>query len=144
MINDDNPEIDMKKNDLKAFMEEEFGNNIQFCLSECKNKSQFVCSSSVSVNDSINKLRSLDCVKVAKEHIRKALLNVDFGLEDKFCDAQELRGSWSNTQIPDALLTFFASLFNINRTILMTEIFEEGNTTPFDEEEDNYSESSSD
>ena len=40
MINDDNPEIDMKNNDLKAFMEEEFGNNIQFCLSECKNKSK--------------------------------------------------------------------------------------------------------
>ena len=141
MIIDDNPEIDMKNNELKAFMEEEFGNNIQFCFSESKNKSQFVYSSSVSVNDAINKLRSLDCVKVAGEHIRKAPLNVNFGLED---NAQELRESWSNTQIPDVLLTIVASLFNINQTILITEIFEEGNTTPFDEEEDDYSESSSD
>ena len=39
MINDDNPEIDMKNNKLKALMEEKFGNNIQFCLSESKNKS---------------------------------------------------------------------------------------------------------
>ena len=68
----------------------------------------------------------------------------DFGLEDKFCNAQELRESWSNTQIPDILLTLFALLFNINRTILMTEIFEEGNTTTFDEGEDDYSESSND
>ena len=81
------------------------------------------------------------CVKVAGEHIRKAPLNVNFGLED---NAQELRESWSNTQIPDVLLTIVASLFNINQTILITEIFEEGNTTPFDEEEDDYSESSSD
>ena len=93
MINDDNPEIDMKNNELKAFMEEELGNNIQFCLSESKNKSHFVYSSSASVNDTINKLRSLDFVKVAGGHIRKALLNVDFGLEDRFCDAHELRES---------------------------------------------------
>ena len=87
MINDDNPEIDMKNNELKAFMEEEFGNNIQFCLSESKNKSQFAYSSIVSVNDAINKLCSLDCIKVAGEHIRKALLNVDFGLKGRFYDA---------------------------------------------------------
>ena len=66
MINSDNPEIDKKNNELKAFLEEEFQTNIQFCLSDSKNKSQFVYSSSVSV-------------KNAAEHIRKVLLNVDFG-----------------------------------------------------------------
>ena len=50
----------------------------------------FVYSSSVSVNDAVNKLHSLDCVKAAPEHIRKVLLNVDFGLEDRFCDAREI------------------------------------------------------
>ena len=97
MINNDNPEIDMKNNELKAFLEEEFQTNIQFCLSDSKNKSQFVYSSSVSVNDAINKLRSSDCVKNAAEHISKVPLNVDFGLEDRFCDAQELKNSYSNT-----------------------------------------------
>ena len=43
MINNDNPEIDMKNNELKAFLEEEFQTNIQFCLSDSKNKSQFGC-----------------------------------------------------------------------------------------------------
>lgn len=85
---------------------------------------------------------NLDCIKAAGKHIGNVLLYVDFGLEDRFCDAQELRESWSNTQ--DVLLTFFASLFNINRTILMKEIFKEGNTTPFDKEEGDYSENSSD
>ena len=32
MINDDNPEIDMKSNEVKVFLEEEFGNDIQFYL----------------------------------------------------------------------------------------------------------------
>ena len=110
MINSENSETDMKNNELKAFLEEEFQTNIQFCLSESKNKSQFVYSSSISVKDAINKLRSIDCVKNAAEHIRKVLLNVDFGLEDKFCDAQELKDSYSNTQIPDLLLSFFCNI----------------------------------
>ena len=46
--------------------------------------------SSVSVNDTINKLRSLDCFKAALEHIRKVLLNVDFGLKDRLCDGHKL------------------------------------------------------
>ena len=144
MINNDNPEIDMKNNELKAFLEEEFQTNIQFCLSDSKNKSQFVYSSSVSVNDAINKLRSLDCVKNAAEHIRKVLLNVDFGLEDGFCDAQELKNSYSNTQLPGVLLKFFASLFNVNRTMLMKESLEEGEICLFDEDEEDYHENSND
>ena len=39
----------------------------------------------MSVDDAINKLCSLDCIKAAGAH-RKVLLNVDFGLEDRFCD----------------------------------------------------------
>ena len=36
MINDDNPEIDTMNNELNGFLEGEFGNNIQFCLSDSK------------------------------------------------------------------------------------------------------------
>ena len=31
MIKDDNLEIDLKNNELKVFLEEEFGNNTRFC-----------------------------------------------------------------------------------------------------------------
>ena len=41
MINDDNPGIDIINNELNGFLEGEFGNNIQFCLSE--NKYKYVC-----------------------------------------------------------------------------------------------------
>ena len=89
-------------------------------------------------------MRSLDCVKNTAEHIRKVLLNVDFGLEDRFCDAQELKNSYSNTQIPDVLLTFLASLFNVNRTMLMKESLEEDEICLFDEDEEDYHENSND
>ena len=41
----------------------------------------------MSVNDAINKICSLDCVKVDVEHIRKVFLDDDFDLEDRFCNA---------------------------------------------------------
>ena len=138
MINNENPETEMKNNELKAFLEEELQTNIQFCLPESKNKSQFVYSSSISVKHAINKLYSIDCVKNAAEHVRKVLLNVDFGLEDKFCDAQELKDSHSNTQIQDVLLSFFATLFNINQTMLMKESLEEDETSLYDDDEEDY------
>ena len=84
MISYNNLEIDMKNNKLEVFLEEELGNNIQLSLLECKNKSQVIYSPSVSVNDVINKLRLLNCVKATTEHIRKVLLNVDLDLEDNF------------------------------------------------------------
>ena len=84
------------------------------------------------------------CIKAAAEQIRKVLFNVDLGLEDTFCNSQKLRDSWSNTQLPDVLLTYLSSLVNINQTILMKEIFEEGNSAPFDEGKDDYCENSSD
>ena len=128
---------------MKVFLEEELGNNTRFCLSESKNKSQFVYSSSVdAMMLSINFAHEI-CIKAAEEQIRKVLFSVDLGLEDKFCNAQKLRDSWSNTQLPDVLLTYLSSLVNIDQTILMKEIFEEGNSPPCDEEEDDYFENSS-
>ena len=72
-----------------------------------------VFSSSLDISGVINTLRPLDSVKVAAKVIRSKLFNVDFGLQDKFCDAEELKHSLRTTKIPDELLSFFAELFNI-------------------------------
>ena len=37
---------------------------------------------------------------------------VDFGLEDRLCDAAEFKHSWDTTRIPDAWLSLF--LFALN------------------------------
>ena len=45
--------------------------------------------------------------------LRKAIQRVDFGLQDSFCDSQDLQDSWENTMMPESLLTFFSALFHI-------------------------------
>ena len=89
MINDDSKEIDMKNNELNAFWRCDLGKISNSAYQRIK-INMFEYFSSVSVNDTINKFRSLDYFKAALEHIRKVLLNVDFGLKDRLCDGQKL------------------------------------------------------
>ena len=48
-----------------------------------------------------------------------ALLRADFGQQDKFCDAEELKHLWSTTRILNELITVFSVLFNIIKTTLL-------------------------
>ena len=73
-----------------------------------------VFSSSTSIDDVIKRLRSIDSTKLAAKKIRDVFLAMDFNLQDKCCDAQDLRNSWEQFCIPDELITFFGTLFNIN------------------------------
>ena len=56
-------------------------------------------------------------VKACGEIMRMALNNITFNLDDKFCDGDEMKESWENTQMPDQL--FFSPLFNIHRSCLL-------------------------
>lgn len=103
-------------NEIKLFMEETFGERIQFCISERKNQSTVVCSSSITVNDAVNLLRNMNIVKEAASQLRKALLGIYFGIDDKFCDSEELKNSWRTTRMPDDLITFLCELTNTNKS----------------------------
>ena len=82
MINT-NEDIDIKNNEVKIFLEEFFGNSIQFCKSDRQNQSSMVFFSSMNITDVINTLWSLNGVKSASRTIRDKLLNFAFGLQDK-------------------------------------------------------------
>ena len=71
------------------------------CYSERKNESMFMCSSKIDIQDVIDKLRSLDGIKIAAQKLRKSLLSFDFELNDKFCDAGELKEAWENKSMSD-------------------------------------------
>ena len=93
MINT-NEDINIKNDEIKIFLEEFFGNSIQFfesCESERQNQSSVVLSSSMDITDVINTLLLVDAFKSASRTIREKLLNVDFGLQNTFCDAEELK-----------------------------------------------------
>ena len=50
--------IDLQNSKVKMFLEESFGNQIQFCDSVKKNQSSFVFSSSVDIKDAFSKTNS--------------------------------------------------------------------------------------
>ena len=65
-------EIDSQNREVKMFLEESFGNQIQFCDSDKKNQSPFVFSSSVDIKDVVNLLRSIDTIKSAANILRQS------------------------------------------------------------------------
>ena len=61
----------------------------------------------------------MNVVKSFAEILREALVKVDFKIGDKCCDGHDMKESWETTQMPDQLLTFFASLFGIKRSRML-------------------------
>ena len=93
MINGNYGVDTISNKEVKSFMLEHFKDKIQFCESEQASKSLLAFSSDLEMRDVIKKLRSLNTVKITAQTIKKCLLEADFGLEDKYCDAQELNHS---------------------------------------------------
>ena len=84
----------MKNNELKNFLKEESSDEIQFCESDKKNQLSLFFSSSIKMTDIVNILCSIDTITSAAKLIRESLKNIDFGLQDKFCDSEELKQSY--------------------------------------------------
>ena len=105
MINNED-ESNLLNRDINCVLLDEFGDNIKFCNPERKKESQFVFFSLIELEDVVNSLRRMNAVKSAAATIKEALLNVDFKLENRFCDAQEFKKSWKASKVPDVLLTF--------------------------------------
>ena len=103
------------------FLLEHFQDKIQFCESEQANKSLIAFSSNLETRDVIKKLRSFNTVKIAAHAIRKCLLEADVGLEDKYCDAQELNHSWKDMVLPARLVAFYSVLYNVKQIKLLAE-----------------------
>ena len=69
--------------------------------------------------DVVRKLSSINSIKETAQIIRNAMKQVDFKLDDRFCDAEELKASWQSTSLPDCLVIFFSEVFNIPQIDLM-------------------------
>ena len=52
----------------------------------------------------------------------KNLLSFDFELNRKVYDVEELKVAWKNKSISHGFLTFFAKLFNMKKTNLISDI----------------------
>ena len=136
LINDKNGENFLSNKEIKLFLAESFGSLIQFCSSELKNESLMVSSSEIELQDIVKKIRSLDNIKTAAATIRQSRLDLDFGLDDKLCDAEELKEARRKKVMPDVLLTFFSTLFNLRLGNLLQGI-DEGSCANMDDENGN-------
>ena len=122
MVNEKD-DINIHNVEVKDFLENAFENIIQFCSSARLNESLFLFSSTISIQDVVKKLRSVNATRDGAKTIRKSLLNLDFRLNDKFCDAEELKTSWRKTVMPDELITFLVTLFPVHEATLLPRYF---------------------
>ena len=99
--------------EVKLYLINLFGDNIQFSKSPQKNQSQLVYSSNLTLDQVANKLRSVDFIKETAKIIRQSLLETDFSLDDEFGDAKQLEESWETTPIPHPLIEFLCELLNV-------------------------------
>ena len=106
-------ESEFRIRDMKQMMSDEFSDSITFIPNPRINESDIVFSSDITKAELAVKINNLDVMKKSGEQLRQSLLDVDFGLDDKFCDADDLKDAWENTIMPSELSTFFSSLFNI-------------------------------
>ena len=98
--------------DLKHLMVAHYGDSIKFSTNIRVNESEMFFSSEISASELAIKLKNQNILREAGIQLREALLNVDFGLQDSFCDSTDLKESWENSKMPSPLLTFFSALFN--------------------------------
>ena len=68
------------------------------------------------ISDMAETIRSTDPIRQCADIIRQSLLDIDFDLEDRFCDANDLRTSWNAVPVPEPLLKFMATLYNFDPT----------------------------
>ena len=112
-------DVEIYNRDVKKFILDHYGDEIRFCPSHRANEPEMCFSGEISIEDITAKMRDMNVVKSCGEILREAFMKVDFKISDKFCDGHELKESWETTQMPDQLLTFFASLFGIKRSRML-------------------------
>ena len=78
-------------------------------------------SAALSAEDIAMKVRSIDVIKDAARILLEEVKSTTFGLENKHCDAFDLRDAWTNGKIKENAETFLATLLNLNRIAIDNE-----------------------
>ena len=90
----------------------------QICFSQPKqlNRSGLFFSKGITNENMAETIRSTDPIRQCTDIIRQSLLDIDFDLQDRFCDANDLRTSWNAVSVPELSLKFMATLYNFDPT----------------------------
>ena len=63
----------------------------------------------------VAKIQALDMFDAVGKALRSELQDVDFGLQDSFCDKIDLMESLLKTKIPESLITFLCAFLKMNK-----------------------------
>ena len=91
---------------------------IQFWKPYQANQSFIVFSSNLSEKHVIQKLQSINAIKLAATKIRKSLINLLLILKTNFVMQKKLKNSWNNAYILHEPIYFFSKFFNIPQSYL--------------------------
>lgn len=106
----------MIKNSLISY----FGEKINFISPSDRKKSILFHS-----NNLVNVIENAyyhDCTSKCANDLQDSLISLDFGLEDSFCDAVDLKESWENFNLPEIFIKFFSKLFKIDLKALTNKL----------------------
>ena len=98
---------------MKQFLTSNYGDTVTITSNARVNESDIFYLSRIKTSNLLVKLKNQDIMREAGLQLRKDLKEVDFGLEDSFCDSTDLKDSWERTRMPDSMLTFFSALYSI-------------------------------
>ena len=101
--------------DVKVLLINHFDERIDFAYPDSSRKCMMVFGVNKNqANVLAETIRSINPFQVCASVIRRELSNYDFDLTDRFCDAEDLRKSISNFNIPDVTLQFWGEVFNFD------------------------------
>ena len=99
----------LRNRDMKDFIISKYGDTIIITANARANESDIFYSSRITAADLLVKLKNQNLMREAGLQLAKDFDEVDFGLEDSFCDSTELKESWERTRTPDSWLTLCAA-----------------------------------
>ena len=105
-----NSEDFFSNRELKALFKNHYGDDICCSSPQEAKKSVMIFLKSLSTEDLADTISANDPIRESGKIIRGLLLQENFDLQDKFCDAHDLEESRKNIVVPEQKTIFLATL----------------------------------
>ncbi len=105
--------------DVKLLLTNKFGDRITFMGSRQANKPTLFYLDNVSEADMAEMISCSDPIKEVAKALRETILHQDFDLQDRFCDANDLRKAMNSITIPDDVSLFLSTLLNVESSDIL-------------------------
>lgn len=119
--------------DVRVYIANNYANRITIFNPADRKKSSLFFYTDLTKEQFAEKLYYRNSIKNTASRIKECCKNVDFNLEDKFCDVLDLKKSWIETKIPPPILIFLSALLGFQEQHFLDR---ENFDNPFDFDED--------